>query len=89
MFLAISQCPTNFWRVSLHPPAIKLRQINSAVYQNLHAAGAARFPGAPRRVDPNVYSLHKVFGKKHVVVSKEDSVWTDFGLPDKLHPPLD
>ena len=60
MFAPVTDGPADLRRVCFRPPAIQLRKIQSAIDQHLHAAGAARFPGASRRVHPEIDALNQL-----------------------------
>ena len=84
----VPQRPADLGRVRFRPPPVELREVQAAVDQHLHAARAARLPGPPRRVDPEVHALHEVLGGEQVVVRQEDDAALDLGAPDELDPLL-
>ena len=86
MFLPVAQRPANFRRIGLSPPSVQLGTIQSPVHQHLHAAGAARFPGPPRRVEPQIHALHQMLRQPHVVVGQKHGLRACRTAPDKLHP---
>ena len=86
MFLAVTNCPPYFRRVGFRPPAIQLRKIDATVDEHLHAACSTRLPRPPRRVDPDIYSLHKVLAQEHVVVTKEDHMAAGIRPANEVYP---
>ena len=89
MFLTIPQRPTYFRRIGFRPPAVQFRQVDAAVDEHLHAAGAACLPRASRRVEPDIHSLHQLLGQQHVVVSEEYHMGAGLRPPDEMRPFLD
>ena len=89
MFLAVTQSPPHFRRVGFRPPAVQLREIEAAVDEHLHAAGATRFPGPPWRVEPDIYPLHQMLREEHVVIAEENRMRTGLGPANELDPLLD
>ena len=79
VFQAVANGPAEVGGVGFGPPAVELRQVQAAIGQHLHAAGAAGLPGPPRRVQPDVHALHQVPGDAHVVVLEKDHAAGDVG----------
>ena len=65
MFPAIAERPSHLRRVSFGAPTIQFRNIDDAIHKHLHAAGATGFPRSPGRIEPDIDTLHQVFGRKH------------------------
>src|SRR5258707_14231835 len=86
MLPSIPNGPAHVRRIGLGPPAIELRQIQSAVDQHFHAAGSARLPRPPRRVDPHVHSRYQLLSHIHVVVAEKDNAGARLGAANELMP---
>ena len=87
--LPVAERPADVGEVGLGPPAVQLGQIETAVDEHLHAAGAAGFPRALRSVDPHIHALHEVLGEEHVVVGEENHRRIRLMAADEVHPFLD
>src|ERR1700758_1365805 len=52
MLAPIADGPADFRRIPFRPPAVQFGKVEAAIDEHFHAAGAAGFPGAARRIDP-------------------------------------
>ena len=57
--------------IGLIPPAVEDAQVDGAVGERLHAAGAAGFVRPQRRVEPDVHALNQVARDAYVVIFQE------------------
>src|SRR5260370_5040201 len=72
IFFAGADGPAVVLGISLHPPAIQDAQVDATVGADFHAAGAGRFQGPARIVQPNVNPLHHVTGQVDLIVFQEN-----------------
>src|SRR5579862_1754135 len=86
MFAPVTDSPTDLGRVCFRPPAIELREIQSAIDEHFHATGATRFPGASRRVHPQIDALNQLLGQQEIVVTQKDYTRPHFRAPGELDP---
>jgi hypothetical protein len=70
------------------PPTAQFRQVEAAVDQHFHPAGAARFQGPARSVEPHLRALHQMLGQDQVIVAKKNSVAANLVTLNETHPPL-
>ncbi len=89
MLATVAQRPAHLRRIRLRPPAIQLRQIDTAIDEYLHAARSAGLPWPARRIEPDVGALHQALGQQHVVVAQENHMPACFGITDELDPLAD
>ena len=87
--LAVTDCPTDLGRIGLRPPAIKLREIQPAIDQDLHPAGSTCFPGTAWGVYPEVGAFDQLLRHQHVVVAEKDNMFMDFRTLDEVIPFFD
>ena len=89
MVQSVAERPSHLRRVGLRPPAVEFRQVDAAVDEHFHPARSAGLPRPPRRVDPDIHSLHQVLGQQHVVVAQENDMGADILLTNEQDPFLD
>ena len=85
LFAAIDR-PAELRHIRLLPPAVALGEVEAAIDENLHAAGAAGLPRPPRRVDPDIHTLHQLLGKRDVVIFEKDDMAAEFGALREFDP---
>ena len=89
MLLAVAYRPSQIRKIGFRPPAIQFRKIDASIDQHFHAAGSASLPWPPRRVDPNIHSLHQTLGQEHVVIAKENNMGAHLRPLDEIDPFMD
>ena len=89
VLVAIADGPTHVWRKRFCPPAVELGEVQSAVHQHFHAAGAAGLPRSSRRIHPNVHAADQALGQEHIVVAQEDHARGRASPVNELAPLLD
>src|SRR5437899_5805213 len=85
IFFAGADGPAVVLGISLHPPAIQDAQVDAAVGADFHAAGAGRFQGPARIVQPNVNPLHHVAGQVDLIVFQENDAAEKLGSASDMY----
>ena len=85
IFFASADGPAVVLGISLHPPAIQDAQVDAAVGADFHAAGAGRFQGPARIVQPNVNPLHHVTGQVDLIVFQENDAAAKLRSASDVH----
>lgn len=86
MLGSVSERPPHLGSIGFGPPAVEFGEIQSAIDENFHAAGAAGFPGTARSIDPDIHALDEVLGEVEVVVFEEDGAALDIGTGHEMDP---
>ena len=85
VLLAIVRCPVDVRRIGFRPQPVQFRQIDAAIDQHFHTAGATGLPGRSRCVEPDIHALRQEFGQQHVVVTQNDCMGRQRGPVDELY----